>query len=96
MSDKPTRVVVCAAIKIKNYSCIYPILGPRHHDATMINSILNLGLNDLLPGEQGFIDQFGVFMDRFEALAVATAAGQINTRRPKTEPLDRLFSEDLY
>lgn len=45
---------------------------------------------------QGFVDQYGVFMDRKEALAVATAAGQINTRRSKTFPDTELFSEDLY
>jgi len=47
-------------------------------------------------GTQGFIDQFGVFMDRFEALQVATDAGQLNVTRAKTHPVDRLFSEDLY
>ncbi|ARK07913.1 hypothetical protein phiA829_093 [Aeromonas phage phiA8-29] len=46
--------------------------------------------------EQGFIDQWGKFMNREEALAVATAAGQINARRPKTFPETKLFSEDLY
>lgn len=46
--------------------------------------------------EQGFIDQWGKFMNREEALAVATAAGQINVRRPKTFPETELFSEDLY
>jgi hypothetical protein len=45
---------------------------------------------------QGFIDQYGVFMDRKEAYAVASAAGQINTRRPKGYPEYMLFSEDLY
>lgn len=45
---------------------------------------------------QGFVDQYGVFMDRFEALQVAKDAGQLNIARPKTSPEDRLFSEDLY
>ena len=46
--------------------------------------------------EQGFIDQYGVFMTREEALKVATEAGQINVRRWKTSPAHLLFSEDLY
>jgi len=56
----------------------------------------NIPLLRNLHGEvQGFVDQHGVFMDRKEALDVATAAGQINTRRPKN-PGDWLCSEDLY
>jgi hypothetical protein len=46
--------------------------------------------------QQGFIDQYGVFMDRRESLEVATAAGQINVRRTKTNPVNQLFSEDIY
>lgn len=45
---------------------------------------------------QGFIDQFGVFMDRKEALEVARNAGQLNIARIKTWPDNELFSEDLY
>ncbi|HHC1760037.1 TPA: hypothetical protein ACN7E6_005248 [Klebsiella pneumoniae] len=45
---------------------------------------------------QGFIDQFGVFMDRKEALQVAREAGQLNIARIKTWPDNELFSEDLY
>jgi hypothetical protein len=48
---------------------------------------------DVHKGEMGFLDQDGVFMDREEALTIAQAANQI---RDKTEPSDRLFSEDLY
>jgi len=48
---------------------------------------------DVHTGVMGFLDQEGIFMDREEALIVARAANQI---RDKTEPYDRLFSEDLY
>lgn len=89
------RVVVCAANAYKNLL----VLGARHFDATM-HAQIKQSREALLvkpsAWEQGFIDQFGVFMDRKEALAVATAAGQINTRRPKGNPTDILFSEDLY
>jgi hypothetical protein len=44
--------------------------------------------------EQGFIDQFGVFMTREEAYEVAKAAGQIKYRCGGDE--GRLFSENLY
>ena len=44
---------------------------------------------------EGFIDQWGVFMTREEALIVAYHANQLG-RRPKTRPYSKLFSEDLY
>jgi hypothetical protein len=44
--------------------------------------------------EQGFIDQFGVFMTREEAYVVAKAAGQIKYRCGGDDGV--LFSENLY
>jgi len=89
------RVVICAANAYKDLL----IIGPRHFDGTMHKQMAQSPTALLVKPaawEQGFIDQFGVFMDRKEALAVAFAAGQISTRRPKGYPLDILFSEDLY
>jgi len=57
--DKPKpkpRMVVCAAILVKGSIHI----GPRHFDQTMIRHMVSLGE---IP-EQGFIDQWGVFMTR--------------------------------
>lgn len=42
--------------------------------------------------EQGFITSTGRFVDRVEALKIATAAGQVRTKHP---PLGGLTSEDL-
>jgi hypothetical protein len=90
------RVVVCAAIK---YGDVI-VCGARHYDSIMREQIkfMNIANYRITPSfiVQGFIDQYGVFMDRKEALCVAHEAGQINTRRPKTDPFDELFSEDLY
>jgi hypothetical protein len=73
------------------------LVGPRHFDSTMVAQYERYFTEGEAPEEtessQGFIDQWGVFMDRFEALAIATAANQV---REKTYPKDRLFSEDLY
>lgn len=90
-----TRLVVCAANKYGEY--IY--LGVRHFCPFMCEAMENDDIDVMRQafGEiQGFVDQHGVFMDRFEALTVATEAGQINRYREKTTPIDRLFSEDLY
>ena len=98
----PVRVVVCAAnlYRFETGSSLL-ICGPRHYDMTMHDTIA--ALDDeiwTLPKKctQGFVDQWGMFMDRKEALLVATAAGQINVRRPKSGNPDspELFSEDLY
>ena len=97
------RIVVCAALRHKDYL----IVGPRHFDHVM-QPFLDMvykaeQLSDtaqesskMIKWEQGFIDQNGKFMNRFEALDIAHEAGQINTRRQKSSPTDRLFSEDLY
>ena len=92
------RIVVCAA---NRYHGEYIFLGARHFDRLMTHAIIEADKTKLIDTsrgwpEQGFIDQHGVYMDRKEALIVATAAGQINTQRTKTNPLDELFSEDLY
>lgn len=82
------RRVVCAAIR----SGEIIICGVRHHDMIMSKVKQNL-LSYQYEWDQGFVDQQGVFMDRYEALGVAQAACQLIR---KTNPPDRLFSEDLY
>jgi hypothetical protein len=87
------RVVVCAAVKLGDVV----LVGPRHLDYVMLaqyrRAFSGAGAPDANAGLMGFLDQEGIFMDRKEALGVAQAADQI---RDKTEPLDLLFSEDLY
>lgn len=89
-ANKPQRVVVCAACRKEGVI----FAGARHYDLVMQVQMDATGTDG--PCDEGFIDQWGVFMNRKEALAVATAAGQINARREKTWPEDELFSEDLY
>lgn len=88
------RRVICAAVK---YACGTMLVGPRHFDMVMLDQYRLMFERGKAPSEdvstQGFIDQFGIFMDRTEALAIAVAANQV---RNKTNPTDRLFSEDLY
>lgn len=90
-----TRLVVCAANKYGEHV----FTGIRHFCPIMCKNMKDHDIAWMRKefGEvQGFVDQHGVFMDRFEALTVATEAGQINRYREKTTPIDRLFSEDLY
>jgi hypothetical protein len=76
------------------------LVGPRHFDKTMCDQFQKMHEVGKAPDPeaetmQGFLDQFGAFMDRKEALAVAIEAGQIDLAK-KSPPSDRLFSEDLY
>lgn len=96
----PGRFVVCAACRYGDLV----IAGVRHYDMVMHSQLKYIKEDKLFDfevagkAEQGFLDQFGVFMDRKEAYEVALAAGQINNRTEKTgSPSSKiLFSEDLY
>lgn len=87
------KYIVCAAIRDYNGTIV---CGARHFDTIMQSLIEKLESFDLNSVEQGFIDQLGIFYNRKDALKIAIDAGQINTRRIKTNPIDELFSEDLY
>ena len=84
------RRIVCAAVKFPSGEII---LGARHWDNRMRETVKMLGLK---PGEeeQGFIDQFGVYVDRKEAMKIATEANQIT--RIISGSGKELFSENLY
>ena len=96
MSDQPIqRRVVCAAIR----NCKGEIIcSARHYDSLMhsqINASNSLeAWKQKSSVEQGFIDQWDVWMSREEALLVATAAGQIIRRCGGDKK--QLFSENLY
>lgn len=86
------RRVVCAAVKKEDRI----ITGARHFDNIMRNQIKAAeGLDFWKSGdvEQGFIDQFGDFMDRKVAWGVALEQNQI--AREVSVP-GTLYSENLY
>lgn len=84
------RKIVCAAIRVGDQI----ICGARHYDPVMRMQIESRSnTEDWRFAEQGFIDQWCVFMDRTEALNVAVDAGQVNREDTR---YNRLFSEDLY
>lgn len=93
--------VVCAANR-NQFGEI--VLGARHHDSLMNVNIKRLdGYNKHAAfqcltnhWEQGFIDQFGRFMNRKEAMVVALKANQVNIHSDKCPITDELFSENLY
>lgn len=88
-----TKFVVCAAIRSRVSNRV--ICGARHLDSVMRDQITHGGGRDEWRGaEQGFIDQFCVFLSRKEAYEVAKAAGQIRRRCGGDD--GHLYSENLY
>ena len=85
---KPRRIV-CAAIKGKDGTII---CGARHFDV-----IMRAHANANYRGygvEQGFIDNFGEFLNRKDAYNIALSTNQILYPLPGRE--GTLFSENLY
>ena len=87
------RRIICAAIEY--YGVI--VCGPRHFDATM-KKVVN-ELHWKVPSskwQQGFIDQFGEFHNRREAMVIAIAAGQNIDYKRNGGDNRKLYSEGLY
>jgi hypothetical protein len=88
--------VVCAAIKFydQRYDKEIVVTSARHYDRLMHETLKMIGRDYLKEIEQGFIDQFGNFLTREEALEIATRNGQIYRRCGGDHV--RLYSENLY
>lgn len=91
---KPQSIIVCAANKLPNGLII---CGARHWDNLMREQADAAGWFDNRCGheEQGFIDQFGEWYNREDALKVVLKSGQpFNAKRNGCNK--ELFSEGLY
>ena len=85
--------IICAACRHEDII----IVGPRHWDNTMHRTAKLMKVDDKLHFEQGFIDQFGNFYNRGEAMIIAKAAGQeIDIDRGCGRDNTTLYSEGLY
>lgn len=94
--EKPQQVVVCAACRRGEII----IAGARHFDKVMLAQIKAID-GDLFARagaefEEGFIDQFGDFLTRQEAMKIAIAAGQKVNLRGCGGDKNTLYSEGLY
>lgn len=98
---KLQRRIVCAANRFRLKTGGFIVVpGARHYspDMAAVIDLLEeqLDTRHVYDEGQGFIDQWGEYHNRHDALVIATYAGQINTVRQKGAPYDTLFSEDLY
>lgn len=90
--------IVCAAIFFDGLV----IAGARHHDMVMNKVIERLGGHKAVYEAcktrpiQGFIDQFGRFYTREEAMLVARENDQIIVTDEQMLSVSALHSEDLY
>lgn len=94
------RRVVCAAIRAADGEVL---LGIRHYSADMHRQIAarrdGEKFKHRMDEDQGFVDQYGNFLGREEAIVVALAAGQqvdLSRCGPCLEGGHRLYSEGLY
>jgi hypothetical protein len=93
------RRVVCAAIRAADGALL---LGIRHYSEDMHRQIEQRRDGEKfkrrLDEDQGFVDQHGEFMDRYEAYLVASLAGQIVNRDACGRGIagPKLYSEGLY
>ena len=95
MNWEPTTKpwIVCAAIRFNDHI----VCGPRHWDTTMRKMVDLLKDHEFWgKAEQGFIDQFGRFYNREEAMQVARQNNQIIVSDSQMLSLTALHSEDLY
>ena len=93
--DESIVRIVCAAIRHPVTGAL--VLGPRHYDSTMHEQIRAIiGQDGEYDGwricDQGFIDQFGRFHNRYDAMDIARFQGQLRN----DSQCDELYSEDLY
>lgn len=89
--EKPQQIVVCAANRLANGVII---CGARHWDKIMRAQAEAMGVKGGNE-EQGFIDQFGDFLTREQAMGIVKQSGQrfdIDRNSGDTT----LFSEGLY
>ena len=81
--------VLKAAIKYKGI--VYSLPKPaRHHDVIKLIHEKTGDINII--GDQGFLLDEGLFVNRYIAMKFATRAGQLKNK----EPISELYSEDLW
>lgn len=83
--------IVAAAIRTADGIIHIAERPGRHH--TIINALSRPGGRAILPDEQGFLTNEGLFVSRGEALAIAMNAKQIVH---KHHSFSELYSEDMW
>lgn len=90
--------IICAANKLPNGVLL---VGPRHWDTTMRKQYKEMYGDNFTKWshgeiEQGFIDQFGNFHTRKEALEIVLGDPVFRNHMRNPNAVYELYSEDLY
>ena len=96
-TDVPIHIV-CAACRLDEFIAA----GPRHFDSTMVLQVLarvrELGFDETVirDWEEGFIDQWGRFYTREDAMEIVKETGQRFDQERNGGSDTVLYSEGLY
>lgn len=92
--ETATVRIVCAAAIYRESGVVFA--GPRHCDNTMWKQVQAAGFEGFYEMEQGFIDQWGRFWNRRQAMQICEIEGQPVNFSRQGNVTDHLFSEGLY
>lgn len=95
----PRKVVMAANRLTLEDGRILTLVGVRHWDPLMRDQANAYGLTDrsiVKSEEQGFLDQWRVFMDRKEAMHVVRTSGQPFDIERNGGSADELYSEGVW
>lgn len=92
---KPQSIIVSAANKFPYKDGEIIITGARHWDIIMRKTVDAIGIDDKMC-EQGFINQFGEFLTRKEAMKVVKENGQPFKEERNGKQSKELYSEGIY
>jgi hypothetical protein len=86
--------IICAAARNNKTKSI--ICGVRHFDKIMSDACANYKSKTYRDWEQGFVDSYGNFLNRKEALQRCKEMKQPLINTDKSWFKDELYSENLY
>jgi len=93
-SENAHTVIVCAANR--NRFTKHIICGARHWDNIMRTQAKKIPFLNYVEWEQGFIDQFGKFYNRKEAMNIVGVNNQPFNYERNGHQAEELYSEGLY
>lgn len=88
------RHIVCAANLFNHNGKEIIVTGVRHWDPIMSAAVDAIGIDDKKDHEQGFVDQYGIFVTREDAATIATKNEQ--TMRDSRFIGGVAYSENFY
>lgn len=94
----PRKVVAAATKCLFHWDVDQVVIGVRHFDKYMRQTmgLLQEKYGTRYDEEQGFVDQWGVFMSRTEAMQVVKASGQPFSFERNGHQDEELFSEGVW